>query len=116
MTLLAVSSWIILCFIFAGLSLLGAGLMAGYWLARQQVPQVDPGAKTRKVMRELSRLAQHLNGECSSYQVLMNAVSDEVERMGATSDTSALQRMLDELNAKNRVLRSELGNMQAELD
>lgn len=116
MTLLAVSSWIILCFVLAGLSLLGAGLMAGYWLARQQVPQVDPGAETRKVMRELSRLAQHLNGECSSYQLLMNAVSDEVERMGATSDTSALQRMLDELNAKNRVLRSELGNMQAELD
>lgn len=113
--LLATSGvWVALCLLSACL-FFGAGIAIGLWWVRRY-PAADGSAQTRELMKHLSQLTLGLNGDCSKHQRLMMAVSAEVERIGDTSDTSALRQMLDELNVANRDLREKLGAMQSELD
>ncbi len=113
--LLATSGiWVALC-LFSACLIFGAGIAFGNWWVRRQ-PASDDSFHAREVMKHLSQLAVGLNGDCSNYQRLVLAVSAEVERIGDSSDTSALRQMLDELNVANRDLRQKLGVMQAELD
>jgi diguanylate cyclase len=106
--------WLILCLV-SGAFVFAAGAVFGYWWVRRQ-PAIDESAQAREMMKHLSQLAVDLNGDCSNYQRLVSAVSEEVDRMGESSDTSALRQMLDELNVANQDLRQKLGVMRSELD
>jgi diguanylate cyclase len=107
------SPWIGLA---VGLCLLGASFALGLWLGRRPAVGVDDSVQAREVLQHLSQLAAGMEGDYSNYQRLMHSVAAEVERMGETSDTSALRQMLDELNVRNRDLKTKLSVMQAELD
>ena len=102
--------------LLSGCLIFGAGVALGHWLSSGKGSGVDESAQAREMMKHLSQLAMGLNGDCSNYQRLVSAVSDEVDRIGDTSDTTALRHMLDELNVANRDLRQKLGVMQSELD
>lgn len=115
-TLLASSElWLILGMACACL-FFGAGIAGGVWWCKHQKPGIDESAVAREAMKHLAELAVGLKGDCSNYQRLVSAVSAEVDRIGDTSDTTALRQMLDELNVTNRDLRQKLGAMQSELD
>jgi diguanylate cyclase len=94
----------------------GSGIVIGHWLALRSSSASNEAASAREVMRHLAKLAAGINGDCNNHQRLVSAVSAEVERIGESSDTSALRRMLDELNTANRDLRQKMGAMQSELD
>lgn len=114
--LLATSElWLVLSIASACL-IFGAGIAFGSWWSGRNKPGIDESALARESMKHLAELTVGLKGDCSNYQRLVSAVSAEVDRIGDTSDTTALRQMLDELNVTNRDLRHKLGAMQSELD
>lgn len=114
--MVAANSYVFLLGLAVGTSLLGFGMLLGYWLGRK-TPGGDPLDRQQflSFLQNLSSWTSEYSGDVSRYQSQLTAL-DEKFRSSAAPTREEMLQTLQQIMDANRQLQSRLDNAEQKLE
>ena len=113
---MAANSYVFLLGLAVGTSLLGFGILLGYWLAKK-TPGGDPVDRQQflSFLQNLSSWTSEYSGDVSRYQSQLTAI-DEKFRSSSAPPPEEMLRTLQQIMTANRQLQSRLDSAEQKLE